>query len=70
MNAEKWWNEIGSGMAPQPDDDWETHASRACKAAFLAGQNAAEEEANNREKALIEIELLNFSKWLKNRSKS
>ena len=39
MDAEKWWYEIGSGMAPQPGEDWHEHASRVCKAAFLAGQS-------------------------------
>ena len=44
MNAEKWWHEIGSGMAPQPGEDWHEHARRVCKAAFLAGQSNASKE--------------------------
>jgi hypothetical protein len=34
-NFEKWWDETGSGIIPQKDDDMESHAKRVAKQAIL-----------------------------------
>lgn len=49
-NFDKWWNETGSGIIPQIDDDMESHAKRVAKQAILninfmiRGENQLTEE--------------------------
>ncbi len=42
MNAfESWWHNIGSGLAPAPSEDQETHARRVCAEAWAAAIDKA-----------------------------
>lgn len=37
MNFDQWWNEVGSALRPEPNEDQEEHSKRICMAAFGAG---------------------------------
>lgn len=37
MNFDQWWNEVGSALRPEPNEDQEEHSKRVCMAAFGAG---------------------------------
>lgn len=32
----QWWEDVGSGIAPNPGDDYETFAQRVAHAAWIA----------------------------------
>ena len=34
MNFEKWWQDIGSGIIPDKDDDTESHTKKVCEILF------------------------------------
>jgi len=36
MDFEKWWDEVGSGILPTPEDDFESHAKNVCMHLFNA----------------------------------
>ena len=40
MSFGDWWMSVGSGLAPQPNEDQEEHAHRVAFAAYLAARTA------------------------------
>lgn len=42
IQFQKWWHDIGSGIVPLPDDDYETHAKRVAMMAYCAGSHQAD----------------------------
>lgn len=40
MNFDDWWSNIGSGLAPQLDEDQYEHAHRVAFASYLAARKA------------------------------
>lgn len=43
MTFDEWWHEIGSGIYPLPNDDYETHARRVALAAWYDSKEADNE---------------------------
>lgn len=57
-NFDKWWNETGSGIIPQTDDDMESHAKRVAKQAIF-GMN---EQLFTKNKAVTDMVILGDNK--------
>lgn len=49
---ERWWNDEGSGIKPEEDEDAEEHTKRLCEIAWLNGHFLGEinEKENNTKK--------------------
>lgn len=41
---DSWWYEVGSGIRPLPDADYETHGREVARRAFEAGKEAAAQQ--------------------------
>lgn len=49
MNFEKWWDEVGSGIVPENNEDHEEHTKRVTREAWKAAQAAKEAACANSE---------------------